>query len=86
MTIPALVAVFAGCALAQTPGVQEIMARVAESQAKSLDARRTYIYDQEELLRMTRPGGKIVREERLSYALTPSPGGVRKALIKCEGK
>ncbi len=55
-------AVLAGYALAQTPGIQEIMARVAESQAKSLDARRAYVYDQEELLRMTRPGGKVVRE------------------------
>ena len=86
MKIPALMAVFCTCALAQTPGIQEIMDRVAESQAKSLDARRAYVYDQDELLRMTRPGGKVVREERLSYTVTPSKGGIRKELIKCEGK
>jgi len=79
-------AVLSGCALGQTPSVQEIMARVAESQAKSLDARRAYLYDHEELLRMTRPGGKVVREERLNYAVIPSNAGIRKELIKCEGK
>src|SRR5258708_17503494 len=52
-----------GCALAQVPGIEEIMARVAESQAKSLDARRAYVYDQDELLRMHRTGGRLVREE-----------------------
>ena len=86
MRIPALMAVLGGCALAQTPGIQEIMARVAESQAKSLDARRAYVYDQEELLRMKRPGGKLVREERLNYAVIPSDAGIRKELIKCAGK
>ena len=86
MRIPALMAVFAGCALAQTPSIQEIMARVAESEAKSLDARRAYVYDQEELLRMKRTGGKLVREERLSFAVTPSKGGVHKELIGCEGR
>jgi hypothetical protein len=86
MRIPALLAVFVGCAFAQTPSVQEIMAHVAESQAKSLDARRAYVFDQEELLRMVRTGGRLVREERLNYAVTPSKDGIQKNLIKFEGK
>jgi len=86
MRIPTLVALFAGCALAQVPRIQEIMARVAESQAKSLDARRAYVYDQEELLRMQRTGGRLVREEHLSYTVTPSKDGIQKELIKFEGK
>jgi hypothetical protein len=86
MRIPALMTVFAGYALAQAPSVQEIMAHVAESQAKSLEARRAYVYDQEELLRMRRTGGRLVREERLRYAVTPAEGGVHKELINFEGK
>ena len=86
MRIPVLTTVFAGCVLAQTPNVQEIMAHVAQSQAKSIDARRAYVYDQEELLRMRRTGARLVREERLSYAVTPSKGGIHKELIKFEGK
>lgn len=74
------------CALAQAPSIQEIMARVAESQTKSLEARRAYVYDQEELLRMRRTGGKLVREERLNFTVTPSKSGVHKQLLKCEGK
>ena len=86
MRIPALVTLFVGCALAQVPGIKEIMVRVAETQAKSLDARRAYVYDQEELLRMQRTGGKLVREERLSYVVSPSKFGIHKQLIKFEGK
>lgn len=86
MRISALVALFAGCAHAQVPRIQEIMARVAESQAKSLDARRAYVYDQEERLRMHRAGGRLVREERLSYTVTPSEDGIQKELMQFEGK
>jgi len=78
-------AFFAGCALAQTPGIQEIMTRVAEGQSRSLEARRAFVYDQEELLRMER-GGKLLREERLNYTVTPSKGSAHKELIRCEGK
>lgn len=86
MRIPALMTVFAGCVLAEAPGVEEIMARVARSQAKSLDARRAYVYDQAELLRMRRTGARLVREERLSYSVTPAKEGFRKELIEFEGK
>ena len=86
MRFPALTALFAGCALAQTPDIHEIMARVAESQARSLAARRNYVYDQDELLRMNRGGGKLAREEKLRYTVLPAEHGVRKTLIECEGK
>ena len=86
MRFPALTALFAGCALAQTPDIHEIMARVAESQTRSLAARRAYVYDQDELLRMNRGSGKLAREERLSYTVVPAEHGVQKTLIQCEGK
>jgi hypothetical protein len=38
-TLATVSAIFAGRALAQTPGIEEIMTRVAESQARSLEAR-----------------------------------------------
>ena len=35
---------------------------------------------------MQRTGGRLVREERLSYTVTPSKDGINKELIKFEGK
>lgn len=94
MRIAVLTAIFAGCAFAQTQSapdarqidVQEIMARVAQSQAASLEARKTFVYDQEVLLRMKRPGGKLAREERVTYTVLPSDSGVSRKLTDCEGK
>lgn len=82
----ALMALFAGGALAQTPGIDEIMARVAQSQAKSLAQRRAYVYDQEEQVRMRRTGGKLAREEKADFTVTPSGKGVKKTLVQCSGK
>lgn len=86
MRFTVLIAALAGCAAAQTPSVQEIMARVAENQAKTIEARRSYVYDQEQLLRLKRGGGKLAREERVSYTVVPSKDGIKKNLVKCEGK
>jgi hypothetical protein len=73
-------------ALAEEPTVDQIMARVAENQARAQDMRRAYVYNQKVLARFTRTSGKLAREERLEYLVTPTPGGIEKKLSHFEGK
>jgi hypothetical protein len=73
-------------ALAQEPTVDQIMARVAENQARSQDMRRAYVYNQKVLARFHRTNGKLAREERSEYLVTPTPAGVDKKLMHFEGK
>ena len=73
-------------ALAQDPSVDQIMARVAENQARAQDLRRGYVYNQKVVARFHRTNGKLAREEKLEYVVTPTPGGVEKKLAHFEGK
>jgi hypothetical protein len=73
-------------ALAEEPTVDQIMARVAENQARAQDMRRAYVYNQKVLARFHRTNGKLAREENLEYLVTPTPGGVEKKLTHFEGK
>lgn len=73
-------------ALAEEPTVDQIMARVAENQARSQDMRRAYVYNQKILARFHRTGGKLAREEKLDYLVTPTPGGIDKKLTHFEGQ
>jgi hypothetical protein len=73
-------------ALAEEPTVDRIMARVAENQARAQDMRRAYVYNQKILARFHRTNGKLAREEKLEYLVTPTPGGVEKKLTHFEGK
>ncbi len=73
-------------ALAEEPTVDQIMARVAENQARAQDMRRAYVYNQKVLARFHRTNGKLAREEKLEYLVTPSPAGVEKKLTHFEGK
>ncbi len=89
MRIAALTVMLAECAFAQTesaPDVHEIMGRVAQSQAASIEVRKDFVYDQEELLRMKRAGGNLAREERVTYTVLPSDSGVSRKLVNCDGK
>ena len=52
------VAAMAGCAVAQTPDIDDIMSRVAINQAKALEMRTQFVYTQKQLLRMVRSNGK----------------------------
>jgi hypothetical protein len=81
-----LIAAGTGCALAQTPDVQVIMSRVAANQATTQGMRRQYVYTQKQTLRLVRGNGKIAREERREYVVTPGSEKVRKHLAKFEGK
>jgi hypothetical protein len=73
-------------ALAQDPSVGQIMARVAENQTRAQDLRRAYIYNQKVVARFHRTNGKLAREEKLEFVVTPTPGGIEKKLAHFEGK
>jgi hypothetical protein len=74
------------CALAQTPNVAAIMSRVAINQAKTQDMRKCFVYKQKQLLRMVRSNGRLAREERREYVVTPKERGFEKELANFEGK
>ena len=81
-----VLAAIAATAQSQALTVPEIMARVAENQAKSLDQRQSWVYQQRQLLRMHRGGGKLAREEHREYTVTPGHDSVSKELTKFDGK
>jgi hypothetical protein len=85
-----LLAVAAGCALAQAPDqapdIDQIMSRVALNQAKSMDQRKEWVYTQKQLLRLVRGNGKVAREERREYVIAPKQKGIHKELARFEGK
>ena len=70
----------------ETPDIASIMSRVGINQAKSQDLRENYVYTQKQLLRLVRGGGKIAREERREYVITPKHRGIHKELMHFEGK
>jgi hypothetical protein len=73
-------------ALAQTPGIDEIMLRVAANQAKSVEARRQYVYRQVQLFSLHRTNGKLACQQRWEYTVTPVPDGIVKQVVKSETK
>jgi hypothetical protein len=73
-------------ARAEEPTVDQIMAGVAENQARGQEMRRAYIYNQKILARFHRTNGKLAREEKLEYLVTPTPGGIDKKLTHFEGQ
>ncbi|HUD98315.1 MAG TPA: hypothetical protein VMR62_01985 [Bryobacteraceae bacterium] len=72
-------------ALADGPTVDQIMARVAENQARTQEMRRAYVYNQKILARFHRTNGKLAREEKFEYLVTPAPTGIEKKLTHFEG-
>ncbi len=88
----------AGCATIQAQGVNPgevpagpppidtIMSRVARNQAKTLDARTAYVYNQTQLLKMLRGSHKVARQERREYVVTPKDRGINKKLAHFEGQ
>src|ERR1700691_2238680 len=73
-------------AIAQTLGMDEIMSRVAANQAQSVEARKRYVYQQEQLVGVHRANGKLAREEKREYTVTPNARGERKQMTAFEGK
>ena len=85
--VPVMLLSFAALpALAEDLNVDQIMARVGENQTRAQDMRRAYVYNQKVLARFTRTNGKLAREEKLEYAVAPTPAGVEKKLTHFEGR
>jgi hypothetical protein len=65
----------------------EIMAKVAENQERAHEARSRFVYKQDIVGRLIRgSGGKLSREERREYTVTPEAKGQNKELTRFEGK
>jgi hypothetical protein len=68
------------------PPLEELLARVADNQERAVEARRTIVYQQDTWVRLLRTNGKLAREERRAYLVTPTPKGYEKKLERFEGR
>ncbi len=79
------IALAASPVLAQTPpSIGEIMARVAENQAKSVEAREQFVYKEEVLTALRRTNGKTACQEKREYTVAPGPKGATRKIVKSE--
>jgi hypothetical protein len=86
MKLLILILAVTGLTHAQEPDIDAIMSRVGINQAKAQDLRDLYVYNQKQLLRFVRANGKIAREERREYVVTPKLRRSKKQLVHFEGK
>ena len=82
----AIFAALAAAAAAQAPDVETIMDHVGRNQAQAVALRQEFSFNQKQLLRLNRGNGKIAREEHREYYVVPNGNGVRKELLRLEGK
>jgi hypothetical protein len=82
----AILSALAAAAAAQTPDVRTIMDNVGRNQAQAVAQRKEFSFHQKQLLRLNRGNGKLAREEHREYDVTPNGHGVRKELLRFEGK
>jgi hypothetical protein len=75
-----------GGALAQTPEVAAIMAKVGAHQTEDEARRREYVYTQKQTLRLLRGNGQVAREEHREYVVTPHRKGTDKRLARFAGR
>jgi hypothetical protein len=66
--------------------VAQIMARVGENQDRASDLRKEFIFHQKQLLRMNRGNGKVAREEKREYQVSPGAKHTEKELTRFEGR
>ncbi len=81
----AIAALSAIAAAAETPTVEAILAKVAESQEQSQQAREKIVYTQFVHAKLLRTNGKVAREEKRTYTVTPKAKGFERKLDKFEG-
>ncbi|MFN7922363.1 MAG: hypothetical protein U0Q16_19830 [Bryobacteraceae bacterium] len=62
-----------------------VLARIAESQEKASEARKGIVYTQEVRAKLLRANGKVAREERHVYLVTPTAKGTEKKRIEFRG-
>lgn len=70
---------------ADQPPLEEILAKLAENQEKAIEARKSIVYRQDTLVRLLRTNGKLSREEKRQYTVTPTETKTGKKLEKFEG-
>lgn len=76
---------FAAPAMAETPPLETILERVADSQERAVEARKRVVYRQTTHARLLRGGGRVAREEKREYVVTPSETGTEKERVHFEG-
>ena len=81
----AITAIGAIAAAAETPTVEAILTKVAESQELSQQAREKIVYTQFVHAKLLRTNGKVAREEKRTYTVTPKAKGFERKLEKFEG-
>ena len=86
MKLIAIISALAAAAAAQTPDVRTIMENVGRNQAQAVAQRQEFTFRQKQLLRMNRGNGKVAREENREYDVAPSGHGVRKELLRFDGR
>jgi hypothetical protein len=67
---------------AETPSISDIMARVAANQSKSVEARKQFVYRQDELVSLRYSNGKVNCEDRREFTVTPNAKGIARHLVK----
>src|SRR3954466_4582921 len=85
MKLLTIAAVFAAVAGAQPP-VEEIMSLVGRNQELASGLRKEFTFHQKQLLRMNRGSGKIAREEKREYDVSPGRHNIAKELVHFEGR
>lgn len=64
----------------------EIMTRAGCNQDRALQRRAAFVYHQKVLVRLHRTSGKLTREERREYTVSPTAAGFERNLTRFEGK
>ena len=77
-------ALAASAAFGQTPSIGEIMSKVAANQDRSVDARKQFVYRQEELVALRRTNGKTECQVDREYTITPGAGGSVRKLVNAK--
>lgn len=84
--IAAAVAAMTVSATAADLTAVEIMARVATNQDRAVALRRTFVYQQQMVVATRHVNGKLAREEKADYAVTPGSKEAEKKLVSITGK
>lgn len=77
---------FAVCGCVHAEDAAAIMAKVAANQDRAQQMRSAFVYHQSVLIRFQRGNGKLAREERREYTVTPTATGFNKELAHFAGK
>lgn len=72
-------------AASDPPSVEEILKKVAESQSSAQAARARVVYTQYVHARLLHSDGKLAREEKRTYTVTPTAKAFARKLNKLEG-